>query len=135
MSVYESQLLCRLTEHRIPILPKPPLAPTPPSSVFEDSFYVTVLPVLEIALQTSLASNLQRVTCLCLLSAGVKGVYHTTSGFPPALLWSNVSLVSNLQCPLLYSLFLCFCFILGCHIYGMTCHATFEGSFLYSPWL
>lgn len=50
MSVYESQRFCRLTEHRIPILPKPPFALTPPSSVFEDGFYVTVVPVLEIAL-------------------------------------------------------------------------------------
>ena len=39
-------------------------------------FSVTLEPVLELALQTRLASNSQRSTCHCLLSARIKGVRH-----------------------------------------------------------
>ena len=37
---------------------------------------VTVLAVQELALQTRLASNSYRSTCLCLLSAGMMGMHH-----------------------------------------------------------
>ena len=37
---------------------------------------VTTLVVLELALQTRLVLNSQRTACLCLLSAGIKGVHH-----------------------------------------------------------
>jgi hypothetical protein len=42
--------------------------------VFEKGFLCVALVVLELALYSRLASNLQRSACLCLLSTDVKGV-------------------------------------------------------------
>jgi hypothetical protein len=42
----------------------------------ETWFLYAALAVLKMALQTRLASNSQRSTCLCLPSAGIKGFHH-----------------------------------------------------------
>ena len=44
--------------------------------VFEAGFYYVALAVLELSLQTRLASNLQGFACRCLPSAGIKGMHH-----------------------------------------------------------
>ena len=44
--------------------------------IFWDRFLYIALTVLKLALWIRLASNLQRSTCLCLLSAGIKSVHH-----------------------------------------------------------
>ena len=43
---------------------------------FEITSHCITLAVLELALQTRLASNSQRYDCFCLPSAGIKGVGH-----------------------------------------------------------
>ena len=44
-------------------------------------FSVALKAVLELTLQTRLALNSQRSTCLCLLSAGIKGMHHHYPAF------------------------------------------------------
>ena len=47
------------------------------SFLFKTGFLrVTALAVLELSLQTRLASNSQTYSCLCLLSDGTKDMYH-----------------------------------------------------------
>jgi hypothetical protein len=48
---------------------------------------IIALAVLQLALQTRLVSNAQRSTCLCLLSARIKGVHH--------YVWSSVSCIGG----------------------------------------
>ena len=43
---------------------------------FETGFLCVTLTVLELALQTMLAMNSQRATCLCLQSAGITGTHQ-----------------------------------------------------------
>jgi hypothetical protein len=43
---------------------------------FETGFLCVALIVLELALQTRLASNSQNFACLCIPSTGIKGMYH-----------------------------------------------------------
>jgi hypothetical protein len=43
---------------------------------FETEFCDVALDVLELTLKTRLTSNSQRSSCLCLLSAGIKGVHY-----------------------------------------------------------
>jgi hypothetical protein len=51
----------------------------------ETGFLCGALAVLELTLQTRLASNSQRFTCLCLSSAGIKGVCHHHLAYPQVL--------------------------------------------------
>jgi hypothetical protein len=48
----------------------------PPTPTPGTGFLCIALAVLKLALQIRLASNSQRSTCLCLPSAGTKGVQH-----------------------------------------------------------
>lgn len=62
------------------LLPNPPSSPFSFSSLETGSLY-EALTVLELAIETRLATNSQRFICLCLPSAEIKGVhYHDCLG-------------------------------------------------------
>ena len=53
------------------------LSLSPPRPLlFETGFLCVALAILELTLQTRLASNSERLTCLCLPSPEIKGVHH-----------------------------------------------------------
>ena len=58
-------------------------------SFFETASHYVALAILELTEWTRLASNSPRAACLCLLSAGIKGVPHHA--------WPLVSVVINLS--------------------------------------